>query len=520
MINTSHPRQVAGVAPDKAALIFADSGERVSYAELVARADAAAQLFAGLGLKEGDCLAIWLENHIRFPELCWAAKNSGLVYTCIPSGATAGDAAYIVDNCDAKLLICSNALATPALEAAARLTGSTRVPQLLMIDGAVAPFASYEALLADCPPVPIKGRRRGPSMLYSSGTTGRPKGIKTPLPDAPPEQPPPRLAMLQAHYQLDGDTVLVNPGPFYHAAPGRFMISLQRLGGTVVAFKKFDAEGCLAAIDRFGASHGLFVPTMFVRMLALDERVKQCYRYDSLRSVAHLGAPCPIPVKERMIAWWGEIIGETYAGTESVGHTFITSPEWLRHKGSVGRADANCQLRIVAEDGRDCPVGRPGLVYMRNGKHFEYHKDAEKTWDVFLEGGWATLGDIGYLDEDGYLYLTDRQADMIVTGGVNVYPREVENVLHAHPAIADVAVIGVPDEVFGEAVKAVVEVYPSHWSATLEADLLDYCRGQLAPQKCPRSVEVVDRLPRSEAGKLLKRVLRDRYWQGRSSRLV
>lgn len=521
MPETTHPRQVAETSPDKLALVFADSGEQLSYRELVARADACAQLFAGAGLAEGDTVAIWLENHIRFPELCWAAKNSGLIYTCIPGGATVDDAAYIIENCDASLLVTSRALAERACEVALQLARREIQPVLLMVDGAVAPFEDYDTKLACCPSTPISGRRRGPSMLYSSGTTGRPKGIKTPLPDAPPEQPPPRLAMLKSHYLLDSDTVLVNPGPFYHAAPGRFMISLQRLGGTVVAFKKFDAERCLAAIDRYRASHGLFVPTMFIRMLALDPAVRQQYRHDSLRCVAHVGAPCPIPAKEQMIEWWGEIIGETYAGTESVGHTFITSSEWLQHKGSVGRPDANCELRIVDEQGADCPVGEPGLVYMRNGKHFEYHKDADKTQAVFLEGGWATLGDIGYLDDDGYLYLTDRQSDMIVSGGVNVYPREIENVLHTLPAIADVAVVGVPDEVFGEAVKAVVETHqPIMDNGAFEAEVLAFCRQHLAPQKCPRSVEVVEQLPRSEAGKLLKRVLRDRYWRGRGSRII
>ncbi len=358
-------------------------------------------------------------------------------------------------------------------------------------------------------------------MLYSSGTTGRPKGVRTPLPDEPPEQPPLRLALLEQHYRMDAETVLVNPGPFYHAAPGRFMISLQRLGGTVVAFRKFDAEATLAAIDQHKASHGLFVPTMFIRMFRLDDRIKSRYRLDSLRCVVHLAAPCPVAVKEQMIQWWGPIIEEMYGGTEAVGHTFINSQEWLAHKGSVGRPSGACQVRILGDDGSDQPPLKPGVVYMRNGNRFEYHKDSEKTKGVFIEGDWATLGDIGYLDEEGYLYLTDRKAHMIVSGGENIYRQEAENILYSHPAVADVAVIGVPNDEFGEEVKAVVQArFPVKDAGVLERDIIAYCRQHLSPVKCPRSVDFVAELPRNEAGKLVKRLLRDQYWQGRDSRLV
>lgn len=514
-----HPRHHAELHPDKPALILADTGAAISYRELIDNADRAAQLFAALGLVEGDTIAIFLENHIRYAELCWAAKNSGITYACISSQASAEDAAYIVDNCDARLLISSAALAPVALAVAQHRSTPLHC---LMVDGANAPFASYEEQLATMPAQPLRGRRRGPSMLYSSGTTGRPKGVRTPLADEPPEVPPRRLAMLRQRYGMDTDTLLVCPGPFYHAAPGRFMMSVQRCGGTMIGFAKFDAEAVLAAIAQYRATHGLFVPTMFIRLLKLDAPIRAAYRHDTLRCVLHLAAPCPAPVKEQMIGWWGPVIEEMYGGTEAVGHTLISSTEWLAHKGSVGKPAAGCSIRIVDEEGSEVAPLTPGLIQMRNGHRFEYYKDAEKTRGAISDDGWGTLGDIGYLDAEGYLYLTDRQSHMIISGGVNIYPQEAENLLYSHPAIADVAVIGVPNAEFGEAVKAVVQPkhYPVQNPETLAADIIAYCRARLSPIKCPRTVDFVEELPRNEAGKLVKRLVKDRYWAGRESRLV
>ena len=518
MVRIAHPRQIAAHTPNKPALIIADTGEQLSYGDLVENADRAAQLFSSMGLVEGDTIALFLENHIRYPELCWAAKNSGITYACIARHSSVEDAAYVVENSDAKLLISSTALSEVALAVAEQLGESC---QYLMLDGAEPPFLPYEAALENCPARALEGRRRGPSMLYSSGTTGRPKGVRIPLPEESPEQPPMRLKLLEHHYRMDSSTVLINPGPFYHAAPGRFMISLQRLGGTTIAFQKFDAQATLEAIQTFQATHGLFVPTMFVRMLRLSPELREQYDVSSLRCVVHLAAPCPIPVKEQMIAWWGPIIEEMYGGTESVGHTFITSDEWLTHKGSVGRPAKGCEIKILAEDGQEQPPGQPGVIYMRNGNHFEYHKDAEKTKGVFIAGNWATLGDIGYLDSDGYLYLTDRKAHMIVSGGVNIYPQEAESILSCHPAIEDVAVIGIPNAEFGEEVKAVVQTRePVRDKAALEADIIAYCRSRLSAVKCPRSVDFVDELPRNEAGKLVKRLIKAKYWEGHASALI
>ncbi|HKY90294.1 MAG TPA: AMP-binding protein [Nevskiaceae bacterium] len=515
-----HPRVHAARHPDKPALVIADTGDALTYGELVERADRAAELFARLGLVEGDTIAILLENHIRYPEVCWAAKNSGITYTCLSSQSSVDDAAYIVANCDAKLLLSSAALAEVAVGAATIARAANPSLQLLMIDGAREPFTSYEDRLAATPPVAPAGRRRGPSMLYSSGTTGRPKGVRVPLPDSPPEIAPRRMAMLKERYGLADDTVIVCPGPLYHASPGRFMMSVQRMGGTMISFRRFDAQATLEAIDRHRATLGIFVPTMFVRMLALPDAVRARFDGRSLRCALHLAAPCPIPVKERMIAWWGPIIEELYGGTEAIGHLLISSTEWLTHKGSVGRPATGCRVKICDDEGRELPPMTPGVIWMNNGHRFEYHKDPDKTRGSITDDGWGTLGDIGYLDADGYLYLTDRKAHMIISGGVNIYPQEAENVLYAHPAVEDVAVIGVPHDEMGEEVKAVVQLKATAApSAALADELIAYCRARLSPVKCPRSVDFVDELPRSEAGKLVKRLVKERYWAGRGAKI-
>lgn len=511
-----HPRAWAQTQPDKSALIIADTGESISYAQLVDRADRGAQLIQGLGIGEGDTIALFLENHVRYAELIWAAKNSGVTYVCISSQSSVEDAAYIVENSDAKLLISSRRLSSVARPVAQRCGQGLAY---LMLDGAEAPFQSYETLLSEQAPLPLSGRRRGPSMLYSSGTTGRPKGVRVTLPEEPPETPPRRFAMLVNQYGFNADTVLLAPGPLYHAGPGRYMVTVLRAGGTVIGFQRFEPDASLRAIEQYRVTHGLFVPTMFIRMLKLDAAVRAKYDLSSLRCAVHLGAPCPQAVKEQMIEWLGPIVEELYGGTEATGHTFINSAEWLSHRGSVGRPAPGCRIRIVDAQGREVPVGTPGLVTMNNGHRFEYHKDPDKTRAAIDAEGWSSLGDIGYVDAEGYLYLTDRQSHMIISGGVNIYPQEAENLLIAHPAVADVAVIGVPHAEFGEEVKAVVQpkIYPVPNPEALAAELISHCRWKLSPIKCPRSVDFVEELPRSEAGKLLKRLVKERYWTGRNS---
>jgi acyl-CoA synthetase (AMP-forming)/AMP-acid ligase II len=506
-----HPRAIAAATPEKPALIIVDQDSTITYGELVRRSDQAGHLLASLGIQPGDTIAIMMENHIRYPELIWGAKNSGIRYVAVSTHLNGSDAAYVIDDSGATLLITSKACALLAAEA---IAGLAIVPKLLMIDGAAEPFMSYEALLADQPETPITGKRRGPSMLYSSGTTGRPKGVRTEFPDAPPETPPQRLAMLIEQYGFGPDTVFINPGPYYHAAPGRMMVSIHRTGGTVIGFRTFDPAQTLEAIGAYGGTHGFFVPTMFGRLLGLPENIRAAGRPGTMRHAIHGAAPCPMHVKRAMIDWWGPVISELYGGTEAFGHTFITSEEWLTHPGSVGKPANGCTLRITDADGNEVPAGLQGRIMMKNGMNVAYHGDAAKTAELYDDTGFASLGDIGYVDTEGYLYLTDRESHMIIVGGVNVYPQEAENVLLEHPAIADVAVIGVPDADMGEAIKGVVQLNPDRKATdALAQQIIAFCRARLSLHKCPRSIDFVLDLPRNDAGKLVKRMLREQYWK-------
>lgn len=518
MSDLMHPWNFAATTPDKPALIMGDTGASVSYGELMRRANQCANLLRDLGCENGDSIAIFSRNNLTYPELCWAAKNSGLHYACVSSQLNVDDATYIVDNSDAKIFIASYELRDVALQVAARLSPDIR---LLMFGGVAAPFTAYEALRDAHPETRIENARRGASMLYSSGTTGRPKGVRTTLAEVPPTTPPLRHQLLVDNFGFGFDTVFLDSGPFYHAAPLRKMMSVQRLGGTVIAFEKFDAETALRAIERYRATHGFFVPTMFIRMMRLPEDLRRSVDVSSMRCAIHTAAPITIEVKEAMMAWWGPVLHELYGGTEGCGHTFISPQEWLRKKGSVGKPSPGCRVKIVDEQGRELGRNQPGLIYMGNGRRFEYHKDEAKTADASDDDGLTTIGDIGYLDDDGYLFLTDRRAHMIISGGVNIYPQEAENILAAHPAIADVAVIGVPNDEFGEEVKAVVQAKEAVTdAAALEADIIAWCRARLSPIKCPRSVDFVSELPRNEAGKLVKRLVKARYWEGHDNRIV
>ena len=512
-----HPGVHAATNPSKIAYRMAGSGFAVTYGELEARANACAHMFRALGLKRGDGIAIILENHPRFYEITWAAQRSGLYYTAISTRLTAGEAAYIVNDCGAKVLISSKAMGELAAGVAAEAQGLTA---RLMLDGTLPGFEAYEAAVAGRPETPIADQSEGADMLYSSGTTGRPKGVKIALPEEPYGTPGKLFMLNAALYSPDADTVYLSPAPLYHAAPLRFSMTMMRFGATVIVMEHFDAEEYLRLIETFRVTHSQVVPTMFVRLLKLPEEVRAKYDVSSLRCVIHAAAPCPIPVKEQMIAWFGPVIFEYYAGTEGNGFCAITSPEWLAHKGSVGRAMLGTP-HILDDDGTELPPGEAGTIYFSDGTEFEYHNDPDKTASSRNANGWSTLGDIGYLDEEGYLYLTDRKANMIISGGVNIYPQEAENLLITHPKVADVAVFGVPDADWGEAVKAVVQ--PADMGdagPALEAELIAYCRQHLSPIKCPRTVDFEAELPRHPTGKLYKRLLKDRYWQGQVRRIA
>jgi long-chain acyl-CoA synthetase len=386
-----------------------------------------------------------------------------------------------------------------------------------MCDAALPPFESFEAARARFPSTPVADETPGAAMLYSSGTTGRPKGVKRPLPGGPLTNAVAPVEAASA-FGLGPDAVYLSPAPLYHAAPLGWSMTVHRMGGTVVLMEKFDAEECLRLIEKHQVTHAQFVPTHFVRMLRLPAEVRSRYDLRSLRVAIHAAAPCPVPVKEQMIDWWGPILHEYYAGTEGNGRTTISSAEWLAHKGSVGRAKPPVEVKICGEDGEPLPPRSEGLVFFAGGGRFEYHNAPEKTADSTNQYGWTTLGDVGWLDEEGYLYLTDRKSFMIISGGVNIYPQEIENLLITHPKVADAAVVGAPDEEMGEKVVAVIQ--PMDWADAgdaLRRELTAFCRANLSGVKLPRAIDFMAELPRHATGKLYKRLIRDAYWNKKTA---
>jgi len=507
-----HLGQIAAQTPDKPAVIMAGSGRVVTFRELNEESNRLAQLLRAEGLRPGDHIAFMLENHPLYLAIAWAAQRSGLYYTAISSRLQREELAYIVGNCEAKVFITSASMETAAQD-------PPDVPLRLMLGGTAPGYESYEERVAAHPPTPVEDECEGMDMLYSSGTTGRPKGVKPPLSKAPMGEAGPLYMLISHLFAAAADSVYLSPAPLYHAAPLRYSLIFHRLGATVVVMEKFDPEQALVAIEKYRVTHSQWVPTMFIRMLKLPEDTRARYDVSSLSCAVHAAAPCPVPVKERMIDWWGPILHEYYAGTEGNCFVYTNSEDWLAHKGTVGRPVLG-EVHVCDENGEELPPGESGTLYFGNGPTFEYHGDEEKTASTRdpKGRGWTTLGDVGYVDEDGFLYLTDRRAYMIISGGVNIYPQEAENVLAVHPKVADVAVFGVPDAEMGEAVKAVVQpLSMDEAGPELEAELIAYCRDQLAHYKCPRTVDFRPELPRHPTGKLYKRLLKDEYWAAKPS---
>ncbi len=505
-----HPSHHARLTPDKIAYRMDASGEEMTFRELDERSNQGAQALRSLGVGPGDHIALLMENRLEFLEICWAAQRSGVVYTAISRYLKPDEAAYIVRDCGAKVFITSDKYADMAAELRAAIGEG---PRMMMVGGTAEGFESWEGLRASMPAEPVADECFGEDMLYSSGTTGRPKGIARRFEVKPIGDVNPLLLLLVEKLGgLTSDGVYLSPAPLYHAAPLRFSMTAAALGATVVVMERFDPEGYLAAVQRHGATHTQVVPTMFVRLLKLPGEVRASYDVSSLRSVVHAAAPCPVDIKRAMIDWVGPILIEYYAGTEGNGATVATSAEWLAHPGTVGRSMVG-EVRIIGPDGEEVPRGEIGDVYFESGLDFIYHNDDGKTAGSFLRPGCSTLGDVGYLDEDGFLHLTDRAAYTIISGGVNIYPQETEDLLVTHPAVADAAVFGVPDEDLGEAVKAVVQpLDPSRAGPELEAELIAHCRAHLSALKAPRSIDFREELPRTATGKLLKRHLKAEYW--------
>ncbi|HVV07649.1 acyl-CoA synthetase [Amycolatopsis sp.] len=507
-----YPGTFAATQPDRPAVVMAGSGERLTYRELDERSTRLANGLAAAGLRRGDTVALLTDNSPRAYEVYWAALRSGLYVAAVNSHLSAPEVAYIVGDAQARALVVSAALRELADEAGRQLPD---VEIRLAYNGSVDGFDDYERFLAGASPIAPADQPCGADMLYSSGTTGRPKGIRVELPDRQVDEPGDTLSpLLVAMYGFGEDTVYLSPAPVYHAAPLRYGASVHRVGGTVVMMERFDPDAALRAIEKYRVTHSQWVPTMFVRMLKLPEEVRTRYDLSSHRAAVHAAAPCPVDVKRAMIDWWGPVIYEYYSSTEGIGMTFADTGEWLARPGTVGRAALGI-VRVCDDDGRELPTGEIGTIYFeRDEVPFTYHRDPEKTRQAQHPGHptWCTNGDVGYLDEDGYLYLTDRKAFMIISGGVNIYPQEIEDALALHPAVLDVAVIGVPDEEMGEAVKAVVQPAPGATPGpALAAELLEYVRARIAHYKAPRTVDFVGELPRTPTGKLVKRRLKERY---------
>jgi long-chain acyl-CoA synthetase len=512
-----HIRDFAKSQPDKAAVIMANTGQIITYKELDDRSNKVAQFLRAQGLKVGDHIAFFLENNNRFHELCWGAQRAGLYYTAISSRLSADEAAYIVNDCGAELFITSHYLK----EVAQKMRPALRnVQQCLMMNGTIEGFDSYERSVDPQSSSPLPDECEGADMLYSSGTTGRPKGVKPVEVGTPIGSEDNLYNILKSLYSFDSDVVYLSPAPLYHAAPLRYNMRVQRFGGTCVIMDKFDPEHYLQLIEDYQISHTQLVPTMFVRMLKLPEQVRLKYDVSSLKVAIHAAAPCPEQIKRQMLDWWGPIIYEYYGGTEGNGYCTTDPEEWLAHPGTVGKAVMGI-VHIVGEDDQELPPGETGVIYFSDGKDFEYHNDVKKTAESYNDRGWSTLGDIGYSDAEGYLYLTDRKSFMIISGGVNIYPQEIEDHLINHPAVYDVAVFGIPNEDFGEEVKAVVQpLNISMSSDELAAELISYCKEHLSALKCPKSLDFMEQLPRHPTGKLYKRLLRDKYWDNHNSQII
>jgi fatty-acyl-CoA synthase len=518
-----YPGTYAKTQPDKPAVIMAGSGQQLTYAELDARSNQLAQLLYDAGLRRGDHVSILMENNIRYFECYWAAVRSGLYFTTINQYLQPEETAYILHDSTARALITSTALADRAAPVPPLAPDCT---VLLSVDGPVEGFERYEDAVARYPEQPLASQPRGELMLYSSGTTGRPKGIKRPLADIAIDDPDAMAnatLMLGGLFKASSETVYLSPAPLYHSAPLGFTTGIQALGGTVVVMERFDPALALRYLDQYRITHSQWVPTMFSRFLKLPPEELTGHDWSSHQVAIHAAAPCPLEVKRQMFDLWGPIIYEYYAGTELNGFVYCTPDDWLSHPGTVGRAVLGT-IHICDELGAELPPGEPGTIYFeRDEMPFEYHNDAAKTRGSQHPShrGWSTLGDVGYLDGEGYLYLTDRKAFMIISGGVNIYPQEIEDRLILHPKVADVAVLGVPNDDLGEEVKAVVQpedgVEPS---GELARELTAYAAEHLARYKVPRSIDFRPELPRLPTGKLYKRILKDEYWGQRESRIV
>jgi acyl-CoA synthetase (AMP-forming)/AMP-acid ligase II len=488
------------------ALTIAATGETRTYGELEAASNRIAQLLHARGLRRGDVVALLLPNCAEYYEIVWAAHANGMYVAPINWHLSAREAAYILTDCEAKALFADASLAETVAAISDAVDG---VPLRFVTTGDLPGFEPLRAATAGQSTDPLPDSVEGSWMFYSSGTTGVPKGIKPKIPGVELGAPNAFVGLLTGLYGFDDEVVYLCPAPLYHAAPAGWSTGTQRLGGHVVVMERFDPLETLRLIEKHQITHIQVVPTHIIRMLKLSPEERSRFDLSSLKMMVHAAAPCPVDVKREALEWLGPKLYEYYSASEGSGFTAIGPEEWLAHPGSVGRSMLG-PVHILDDDGNELPVGEEGEIWFENAQRFEYHGDKEKTANVFNDRGWATIGDIGRLDDEGYLYLTDRASNMIISGGVNIYPREAEDILIGHESVEDVGVIGTPDEVMGEQVTAFVQLRPGFVaSPELAGSLIDYTRERLSHFKCPREIRFVDSLPRLPTGKLLKRLLKE-----------
>ena len=500
----------AEVQGDRVVLTQAETGEAHTAGQLAARALELAQWLAARPLKAGDTIAVLLENRVEILQLVLAAREAGLFAAVVSTHLTPSEVEYILRDSGAQLLLVSSRTWPKAQQAHSALG----LP-VYSVDADTQDVPSLQGALSELKgqaTIDLSTRPLGRDLLYSSGTTGRPKGVVRPL--FGPEyrhQTDPEVANTQRLMQFDEHMVYLSPAPLYHAAPLRYTLRALDSGGAAVIMRSFDPERSLALIEQYQITHSQWVPTMLTRMLKLPDAVKRHYRLSSHKVAVHAAAPCPVALKQAMLDWWGDILMEYYAGSEGCGTTVINSQEWRHKRGSVGRAISGI-LHIVDDHGAELPAGETGRIYFEKGGAFSYLNDEAKTREAFDERGWATYGDIGYVDEDGYLFLSDRRADLILSGGVNVYPQEIELALATHPAVDEVAVVGVAHDDFGELPLAVVVLKPGEVaSESLARAIVAQAAPHLSKVKWPERVVFETQLPRLETGKLLRRVLKERF---------
>ena len=501
--------------PGYVAIVDPDGTEHTA-GDVLARANQVVHALRELGLGKGDVVTAVLPNGAHPFHLYLAALQAGMYYVPINYRLSPSEIAYILTDSEAKAFVSHEryADAVSAAAAEAQIPAAARLAH-----GTIEGFRPFAEVVDPQPSTRPDDRATGASMHYTSGTTGKPKGVKRPLADIDPDTSAELFTFLLQLFGItpDAANVHLSTSPNYHTAVTTFAGNALHMKHTVVCMDRWDAEETLRLIERYRCSHTHMVPTQFIRMLQLPDDVRSRYDVSAMKWAIHAAAPCPVDTKRRMLEWWGPVIWEYYAATEG-GGTIAPPDEWLKYPGTVGRVWPMSELKITDDDGRAMPVGEPGTVWMRMGagRSFEYKGDADKTNKSHDADGFFTVGDVGYLNDDGYLFLCDRKSDMIIAGGVNIYPAEIEGCIHEHPQVADVAVFGIPDEDMGEQIKAVVQPLPGVAADdALRASIMEHVRGRLGKYKWPRSIDFMDELPREPTGKLLKRKLRDPYWVGR-----